>query len=334
MRFVLYEGALNSEDSHLRLLDRIVDRIADEIHILDVIDADVLQESRWYTSARQTHQKLLMSAVASPVRETNSPRQLHTRTVHIGAAEDIARAEKLAHTPLTVLVENGESDGALLDIFVEKCAEEGFRSLWLNAMASTPRPVVVESAGGVGEFCGRISKLATDASREKRELRLIAVCDSDARWPGDSTNTSRRDVERVGECCKQHGITHIVLKKRSAENYIPDDVVRAYQANPKIINDRDRFGFFLSLTALQRDHFPVKTGLKADERDAAVNAGLYGEADVERLKPLEEKLFRVSGKLLVALVEGFNTSFTEQGLRARDGKDEIDQILTAIASEL
>ncbi len=48
VRFVVYTSALNGDDSVLSIIDRLIDRLADEVHRVDIPDADLLQESAWY----------------------------------------------------------------------------------------------------------------------------------------------------------------------------------------------------------------------------------------------------------------------------------------------
>jgi hypothetical protein len=51
MRFVVCAEALNGDDEVLCIIDRLVDRVADEVHVLDVPDANLLQDSQWYAAA-------------------------------------------------------------------------------------------------------------------------------------------------------------------------------------------------------------------------------------------------------------------------------------------
>ena len=43
MKFVIHADALNGDDDILALIDRLVDRIADEVHRIDVSAADRLR---------------------------------------------------------------------------------------------------------------------------------------------------------------------------------------------------------------------------------------------------------------------------------------------------
>ncbi|MCP4004054.1 MAG: hypothetical protein GY725_07655 [bacterium] len=119
MRFVLHANALNGDGQILALLDRLVDRVADEVHRIDVPDADLLQESLWYEEARPLRRKILTTAIASPPRKAVDDRGPHLKVIEVEDAESTRLADKLAHTPLVVLVEDREADGLLLDVFVE-----------------------------------------------------------------------------------------------------------------------------------------------------------------------------------------------------------------------
>lgn len=45
MRFVIHQEALNGNDEVLALIDRLIDRVADEIHKIEVMDADMVKSS-------------------------------------------------------------------------------------------------------------------------------------------------------------------------------------------------------------------------------------------------------------------------------------------------
>lgn len=148
MRFVVDASVLNGDDSVLSLIDRLVDRLADEVHRVDIAAVDYLQESRWYRKARATRKKILRSAVAKPPRVTKDSRGPHVKTVEVHDAESARLADKLAHTPLVILVEDRESDGVFLDIAMEELGWPELKRLWTNGRKVTPRATEVDTAGG------------------------------------------------------------------------------------------------------------------------------------------------------------------------------------------
>ena len=332
MRFVLRAEALDGDDALLTLIDRLVDRAADEVHRVEVPDADLLQDSRWYQTARPTRRKVLTSAVASPPRQRAASRGPHAKHEDVRTLDDATRADKLAHTALIVLVEDREADGVLLDILVEELGSPELAALWARGKTVTPRAVELDSAGGITAMPQRIQRAVDDANSEGRPVRLFVLCDSDVRWPGDTQ--SENPVQAVFDTCTEHGIPHHVLQKRNAENYIPDEVFEAVRDDLRRVNDVDRFNALLRRSRAQRDHFPVKDGMKPSERDGAIAAGLYDTSEQGDLALLEERLLPKRPRPMLLLYTERRAAFTAAGLSARAGNDEIDKLLAALAGEL
>jgi len=333
MRFVVLASALDGDDSVLDLIDRLVDRLADQVHLVEVPDADLLQESSWYRSARPTRRKVLTSAVANPPKKQSS-RGPHLKTVQVADADSARNADRLAHTPLVVLVEDRESDGVLLEILVEELGWPALRELWDQSQQVTPGAVEIDTAGGIDAIPQRIVRSAEDATREQQSPRLFVICDSDARWPGDTEGLRETKINRVLDTCEEYDVPHHVWRKRSAENYIPDEVFETVRDDPDGQGDAHRFNALLRRKRKQRDHFPVKDGLKPKERKNAIEAELYDHSEEVDLRLLEKRLFPGRKRPLLKLQREYRSSFTAEGLRRRDGADEIDEVLRAIAEEL
>ncbi len=331
MRFVLHADALNGDDQILVLIDRLVDRIADEVHRIDVPAADLLQESAWYLQARPTRRKILMTAVATPPRKAVDLHSPHIRLFEVDDAESARLAERLAHTPLVLLVEDREADGVLLEILVEELGSPALQELWKRGQEVTPHAFEISTAAGVDHMPQRVERAASDATRENRPVRLFVLCDSDARWPSDQ---DKRKANRVQQACDAHGVPCHVWQKRCAENYIPDEVFKAVRDDPRNRSHVERFNALLRRSRSQRDHFPVKDGLSAAERAAAIDAGLYDEAEEADLLLLEERLFPKRPRPLKLLHKERRASFTGDGLSKRDGSSEINLLLQNLAQEL
>ena len=76
MRFAIEHEAMNGPEAVLNLLDSLLARAEDDIHELEILDADLLENSTWYASCRPERRKLLeksAEAFATPL----SP---HSRT--------------------------------------------------------------------------------------------------------------------------------------------------------------------------------------------------------------------------------------------------------------
>jgi hypothetical protein len=332
LRFVVRISVLNGNDDTLSLIDRLVDRLADEVHQVEVPDVDLLQESNWYQQARQTRRKVLMSAVAKPPRVASQVRGPHLKMIEVLDSESAKLADRLAHTPLVILVEDRESDGVFLDILVEELGWPELQTLWIKGKRATPRAMEIDTAGGKDAIPQRVERAVNDAVEENRPHRLFVLCDSDTRWPSDSQ--SARSVTAVRQVCIKHGIPHHVWQKRCSENYINDEVFEEVRQDPRNASNNNRFQAFLRRSRIQRDHFPIKDGLKAAERADALREGLYTSSEEEDLLLLEKPLLPTRPRPLFLLNAERRTSFTAAGLRSRDGNDELDDLLLAIAKEL
>ena len=135
MRFVLYQSALDGSDELLALVDQIIDRVADEVHRIELPDADTLRESSWYRGARGTRRKIMLTAAASPPRQRQG---LHSSSIDVRDTGDASAAAKLASSHLMILVENRESDGIFLDILVEEMGDHELKALWQRNNTLTP----------------------------------------------------------------------------------------------------------------------------------------------------------------------------------------------------
>lgn len=334
MRFIVHADVLNSDDTVLTLLDRLVDRLADGVLRVEVPDADLLQESSWYQNARTTRRKVLTSALATPPRIAQSERGPHLRSVDLLDLDSAKLADRLAHTPFRVLVEDRESDGVLLDILVEELGWPELQEYWSRAREITPRATEIVTAGGKDSIPGRIERMIRDAEEENRPPRLFVLCDSDARWPGDSSEDFQRTILAVRQACAKHGVPHHIWQKRASENYIPDQVFEAGRDQPYNSGNTARFNAFLGRSREQKDYFPIKDGLQEGERNLATVAGLYQPAEESELELLETRLFPKRPRLLRRLNEELRSAFTAEGLRLRDGNGELDDLLATISLEL
>ena len=135
MRFQLNASILDEDDVALAEVDRLIDRLADEVHVIEV-DADLVEETKWYQSARDVRRRLLKTALAAP--PTKARGALHSKEFIVESRGDLHAAVQLAYTPLCILVEDREADGVFLDIVVEELGDEDLRALWAkkNALSS------------------------------------------------------------------------------------------------------------------------------------------------------------------------------------------------------
>jgi hypothetical protein len=333
VKFVLHAPAFNGDDITCGLIDRIVDRVSDEVHRVAVPDVDLLKESSWFETTRPTRRKTLMMAVAIPSRKANQERGPHVKAVEVADAGSVPLAEKLAHVPLDVLVEDREADGVFLDIIVEELGWPALRALWERSRMVTPRAMEIVSASK-GNIPIRVDRAANDAASEARPLRLFVLYDSDTKWPDDDDPGLKKQTEAVQKACNKHGVPSHVWRKRCAENYIPDEVFEAVRDDSRNLSHVKRFNAFLNRKPSQRDHFPVKDGLAEKARAAAIDAGLYDLTEAAELLLLEERLFAKRPRPLLRLHQERRKFFTADGLRKRDGEGELETLLQNLAKEL
>jgi len=141
-------------------------------------------------------------------------------------------AVALLGRPLRILLENGRTDRLFLLAFADRptrvLLERAEQAGWL----------VFETAGGIGELRLR---LAQDDASDVDALRLLYLCDSDAREAGAYSSDAadvRDAIERLAARFSR-GVTYFgrVLDRRSAENYAPPREVLRWaknQAGPNI----------------------------------------------------------------------------------------------------
>lgn len=333
MKFVISASALNFDEHSHDLIDRLIDRAADLVHRIEFADADLIQASKWYGSARGSRRRLALAAAAIPPRRASTG-ALHAKTYLLNSRNDIEVAAKSAYSPLIILVEDCEADGILIDLIARKLGSPELLEFWRQTAAITPRAYVFQTSGGLGAMPVRVGRAVTDAQQEGRPPRIIVICDSDRRWPGDNGSPSQRSLDELAAVCGQHNASLHVLRKRSAENYVPDEVFKAWRDDPNRLNNKHRFEAFLRRTAAQRDHFPIKDGISTAEIAECTREQLYSTAEAVDLLLLQERLFPKRPRVLKRLLESNEADFTTQGLKRRDGSSELSGLLDLIAGEL
>lgn len=251
----------------------------------------------------------------------------------VDSSESALAAKKAAYTPLTILVEDRDADGVLIEIIVQKMASNELRSLWDDAFNAVPAGLEFVTSGGVNAMPQRVSRMLVEAGSTK-SLRLVVVCDSDTRWPADPASQSQASIDELQALCTSSGVSCHVLRKRTAENYIPDDVFVAASKIPENISNKPRFEALLRRAPSQRDHFPVKDGMGDAERDAVLKEKFYLADEVDDLALLKNRLFPKRPRLMLQLHSGYIGAFTAAGLRERDGVGELDNLLNKFSVEL
>lgn len=327
MRFRVALPGLDGADSTLHALDGVLRRVELGVHVLDLPNADRLEAHPWYQAGTGARQKMLMEAAKEttypPAQDGAGP---HARVFEVADPASAARAEKLANTPLTVIVENDSSDCALLNAAVRALGPAPLVRLW--DLEVDPPAVDVSGPGGNGEVLKKVQRLRDDATRRDRPARIFVLVDSDGEVPGEVRPTPAA----IGDACRQAGIPVHVLCKRTAENYIPDGVWRSLAAEHRSSLE-EPVAALLRLTPEQRDHVKLDKGAPWNPANAAAVA-LFAGVGVDDERQLEANL-KGRGKemRILALVQPEHAPAPDD-LRARDGAGELDMLLAMIAAEL
>lgn len=237
-----------------RWLDRILAKVEDHWHVLDIRDVEEeLAKSSWAQDAGQRGariRELLQATATGPGAWGLEPHsrelrvRLHAKSKAELGPEDAAR---LAEEPLTLLVENRHSDGA----FLRRVFHELDRPLsrWFRDSFAALR---FDSVGG----SGNIPKEVQDRCQTSVPggPRLVVIADSDRDRPGAPHQTARK----IKTTCKRYEIPCWILAKREAENYLPERLLRAYPDGGP--NHSDTVDAWSELSEEQKDFFDMRKG--------------------------------------------------------------------------
>jgi hypothetical protein len=257
MRFAIRYSAMNASEPVLNKLDELLSRVEDEIHELEITDADLLEGSAWYLSCRPIRRAMLEKTAQTTLYRTPRTSGPHMRRVEVADQPTADSAQALAYTPLHLIVENFSSDGALIRFALDLFATPEVRELCLGSGARrTPPAFRIESPGGHGEMPKLLNKRIDEAAVRGIRPRVLVVTDSDGEWVGDV----KPHAQELRNKCAAAGVPCPPLNKRTAENYIPDNVWRAWAAEPQHAKTKTAIEALLRLSAVQRDHVNIGPG--------------------------------------------------------------------------
>ena len=226
--------------------------------------------------------------------------------------------EKLAsylELDLKLVLENAGTDGKYLRLVL------GLLRPSLRSRLDPAKGYIdVRQAGGITEVAkevgrvmdGRRSRLLADLP-----TRVIAVIDSDSPRPGSPTLQAKQAADDV----LAQGVPVHVLAMRSIENYVPDEALLIYVAARA---DRAPAAAVVAkLKTVERDHYPMKSGLSAKERDAPDS--VFG-ATLELSLGL--------GDFVTDLVDNFAHAVRADDLLRRDAGGDLMRLLQLIEENL
>jgi hypothetical protein len=333
MRFAIRYSAMNGSESVLNKLDELLSRVEDEIHELEITDADLLEDSAWYLSSRPIRRAMLEKTAQTTVYRPPRNSGPHLRRIEVTdkATADSARA--LAFTPLHVLVENFSSDGALINFALQLYAGPEVLELCLgSAVRRTPPAFQIESPGGHGELPKLLDKRIDEASIRGITPRILVVTDSDGEWVGDV----KPHAQELRSKCAAVGVPCPPLCKRTAENYIPDTVWKAWAAEPQHANAKAAVDALLRLSKVQRDHVNIGPG-NSDPWDSSKPQACVLFIDVSPQDRALLKSANLKGRRSTAIsyiLENYGSASDHADLQTRDNQGELETVVRHIKDEL
>ena len=333
MRFAIKIEAMNGSEIVLNMLDALLTRAEEAIHELEIVDADLLENSAWYDSCRMTRRTMLEKSAGAMLHQTPRTRGPHLRRIYVNDEKTASYARKIAHTPLSVLVENSESDGALVKSALRVFATQAAWDLCFGSGArQRPTAFSIESRGGHGELEKLLAKRLEEAAVLGLEPRLIVIADSDGEWPGDI----KKHVTKIRGKCLAASVPCPPLNKRTAENYIPDAVWKAWAAERQYKSARPAVEALLRLSYQQRDHLKFDTPTKDpwDSSKTEVNR-LFADVSTADQELLRTANLKGSGPNSIAtILETHETALTRAEFQIRDQAGELESMVQCIEDEL
>lgn len=141
MRFELPADIFANDAAPLDHLDRLLERVIDEVHHLIVRNADALEGTAWFQGLRPHRKELVRSAIHAAAFVT------HGHQVKVGSDVSLPMAARLAYMSLKVLVEDEGSDGRLVSVAIAAYGNPETRRLWQHKpRRAMPSPCFMEEA--------------------------------------------------------------------------------------------------------------------------------------------------------------------------------------------
>ena len=334
MRFAVQPGVMNSSGAVLDALNAIVARAEDEVHEVEIVQADLLQESEWYKYSHPDRKKSLERIAITTFYRPPRTRGPHLRRVEVSNEASATRAKNIAHAPLLVLAENDISDGALIEVALRTFAATATTELCFGAPSKLDPPAFqIESRGGHGELPKLITKRVEDAKTRQRPHRLVVVTDSDGEWSGDV----KKHAVTIRELCTKHNVPCPPLHKRTVENYIPDAFWIDWITDRSRTNIKPAVEALLRLSPEQRDFVDMGCPSKSLDCDTTEVEALFkivSDDDRSRLHGPNANLKGAKDAMTILALKGSTRAFTPADLKARDHQGDLLALVRHIEDEL
>ena len=333
MLFVIQPSAMDGAESVLNALDSILNRVEDNVHNLEIADAERLETTSWFRQSRSGRKEMLEEIAQVSAWRSRRERGPHLRRVDVNDEISAVTAQPMAYTSLRVLLENAGSDGALVGAALRTFGSQDTLELCFGDPSRLDPPAItMDNAGGSGELKKLLEKRLKDASDRKRSPRLIVIADSDGEWVGDVKECAK-EIRRM---CEERNVPCPPLNKRTAENYIPDAVWMAWSEDRNNTSKRPVVAELLKLSPDQRDYVRIGDGNSAPWDETNPKAvELFSDVSTEAFALLKQASLKGRGEhMMIFALDEHQAVLTPATFNSRDPQGDLLSIVRAIEDEL
>lgn len=314
MRYKFCDRVFSKKSNDLSILFFLHESVNGRLY-LDLEDVEGLHYNEWRTRTPQEYIESWDLMLEWSVRDA----AVYPTTFVV--VDDIAQsawdpvsrlnlhdASTLARCGFSIIIENGRNDRAFILSMIDR-STRGYL-LHLESIGV----LRFQGVGGVGEIKAYLEEIVN--RKPNKAHSYFVMIDSDADAPGMISNAAKQ----IYQICGAAQVPFYCLEKRSIENYIPvptlfdyiGDVKRSFR--PYL---RDLANALKKISADQRAHFPMKSGIK---NFSQAQKGLYGTLDEQTLLYLKR---RFPDKLATSVFSETPQAHLERQIDGDSGKDEI-----------
>ncbi len=273
-----------------------------------------IRESLWYKRGRKNEDRDFCEFLRKS--EQNSFNSSPQSVINVSLVCDGSVSKKpmeafyFLREPLYVILENAESDGAFVEMVIQKTQKKHSALL----VALQDNRLRFSQAGGKNEVLKIVTRHLSQGPR-----RLFVLIDGDGYYPRRISSES----QKISDQCLELGVPCLVTRKREIENYIPERALKSFCLRNN--NLEDLFAVFLELKPEQKDYYDMKNGFKSGEvlRDHDEHEDLFND---------------LSDEAVDVLVRGFGRkvwqAFQESSIKSKDvfnsSRTEIDTIVNQL----
>ena len=165
-----------------------------------------------------------------------------------------------------IVLEDATNDGSFI-----KAIERNFENT-LDFDYLLSRDVVeIDNAGGSGTK-RRVEEFINTHHGKPKFLRCLVIVDGDCRFPGDTDFENYKKQKDEKKFFEERGVGYYILKKRTQENYMPDEV---FDSNRNLFGN-EWVDAYLSLNPEQKDYYYIAEGFSKDIPKAYKDVGVLG----------------------------------------------------------